>query len=121
MGLALVKSSCDKFCMKRVPGILNLTCLLLAGVSGPLVLRSFAEDAPAVSGDAASPSGGGDDFSSGEGEGERESEPKSKRSDRHSGADKETEGTRALNRFHTEPIKRSRYTLDGDPLEVDPD
>lgn len=35
--------------------------------------------------------------------------------------EKETEGTQALNRFETDTIIKSRYHLDGQPLEVDPD
>ena len=39
---------------------------------------------------------------------------------RHSG-EKETEGTKARNRFETETVPKSRYQLNGKPLEVDTD
>jgi hypothetical protein len=36
-------------------------------------------------------------------------------------SEKETEGTEALHRFEMDTIIKSRYELNGDPLEVDPD
>ena len=36
-------------------------------------------------------------------------------------SEKEAEGTEALNRFAGEPIPKSRYELNGQSLEVDPD
>jgi len=35
--------------------------------------------------------------------------------------EKEAEGTKAPNRFEAEIVIKSQYTLDGQPLEVDPD
>jgi hypothetical protein len=35
--------------------------------------------------------------------------------------EKETEGSQAPNRFEADPIIKSKYRLDGQPLEVDPD
>ncbi|OFZ19722.1 MAG: hypothetical protein A2X94_16845 [Bdellovibrionales bacterium GWB1_55_8] len=37
------------------------------------------------------------------------------------GIEKETEGTNAPNRFEADTVIKSRYQLDGEPLEVDPD
>jgi len=34
---------------------------------------------------------------------------------------KETEGTEAPERFEADPILKSPYSIDGQPLEVDPD
>ena len=34
---------------------------------------------------------------------------------------KDAEGTQAPNRFEADPVIKSRYTLDGNPLEVDTD
>ena len=36
-------------------------------------------------------------------------------------SEKEAEGTEALNRFEGDPIPKSRYELNGQSLEVDPD
>lgn len=36
-------------------------------------------------------------------------------------SEKEAEGTQAPNRFEADPVIKSRYELDGQPLEVDPD
>ncbi|MBU6375773.1 MAG: hypothetical protein KGQ59_07245 [Bdellovibrionales bacterium] len=36
-------------------------------------------------------------------------------------ATKDTEGTVALDRFEADTVIKSQYTLDGKPLEVDPD
>ena len=35
--------------------------------------------------------------------------------------DKEAEGSKAPNRFEADTVLKSQYTLDGQPLEVDPD
>ena len=35
--------------------------------------------------------------------------------------EKEAEGSKAPNRFQTDTVLKSKYTLDGQPLEVDPD
>lgn len=50
--------------------------------------------------------------------------PKKKRrgaNERKRVREKEIEGTEAAGRFETETILRSRYQLEGRPLEVDPD
>lgn len=35
--------------------------------------------------------------------------------------EKDTEGTEARNRFQADPVLKSKYELNGQPLEVDPD
>lgn len=44
-----------------------------------------------------------------------------KRRDRRTPLEKETEGTEALDRFEAETVLKSKYQIDGQPLEVDPD
>lgn len=44
-----------------------------------------------------------------------------KRRDRRTPLEKETEGTEALDRFEAETVLKSKYQVDGQALEVDPD
>lgn len=44
-----------------------------------------------------------------------------KKSRNHKTNSKDAEGTKALNRFNTDPIVKSQYKLNGQPLEVDTD
>lgn len=44
-----------------------------------------------------------------------------KRRDRRTPLEKETEGTEALDRFEAETVLKSKYQIDGQSLEVDPD
>jgi hypothetical protein len=50
------------------------------------------------------------------------SQPKTgKKKGRRSRVETEAEGTEAPNRFEADPVIKSRYQLNGEPLEVDPD
>ena len=49
------------------------------------------------------------------------SSSKKKKGKRARGEAKEAEGTEAPNRFEGDPIIKSKYQLNGEPLEVDPD
>lgn len=53
-------------------------------------------------------------------EGGDEQEPPTQKKKVRIVREKETDGTQAANRFKGDPVIRSRYQLNGQPLEVDP-
>jgi hypothetical protein len=55
------------------------------------------------------------------GEPQPASQPGSKKGRIRRTREKETEGTQAPNRFEADTVIKSKYQLDGQPLEVDPD
>lgn len=85
-------------------------------------LPAWAQEAPetGASGEVESATESLDEGGDAEAEPEPEPEPAKKKKVRIV-REKETDGTQAANRFKGDPVIRSRYQLNGQPLEVDPD